>query len=127
VVGAAWHWHIEAAKRKDLEAVIEIYAPDVVYSVPGQPDVRGIDAVREMEAQTLASADVVAAEHRTVSLHAFGDAAYEIGTVVGPIRSGAEPPRVVRYTFMAMWVRDESGGWRIRHIVGQVLPPDAPG
>ena len=45
----SWRRHIEAAKQKDLEAVLEIYAADIVYVVPSQADVRGIAAVRAME------------------------------------------------------------------------------
>ena len=122
VVGATWRWHIESAKRKNLDAVLEIYADDIVYVVPGHVDVRGIEAVREMEANTLANNEVVDAKHTSLSLQLFDDVAYEIGTVVGPIRVGDAPPTVVRYHFTAMWQRGPDDGWRIRHIVGQAPP-----
>lgn len=125
IVDTSWRAHIDAAKRKDLEAVLEIYHDDVVYVVPGQIELQGLDAVREMEAQTLTSADVVDAVHASASVHVFDDVAYEVGTVVGPVRVGDAPARVVHYHFMAMWQRGTDGEWRIRYLVGQAPPGGA--
>ena len=122
-VSAAWRDHIDAAKRKDAKAVVEIYADDVVYVVPGVADVRGRSAIDRMEAETLAANDVLDAVHTIESLEVFGDVAYEIGTVVGPVRAKGEEVQTVTFHFMALWRRQADGAWRIQHIVGE---PEAP-
>ena len=40
-IAEAWRLHIDAAQRKDLAGVMEIYAEDILYSVPGGPGRRG--------------------------------------------------------------------------------------
>ena len=124
VIADAWHRHIEAAKRKDLESVTEIYADDIVYIVPGVDDVRGRRAIDAMEAKTLAGNDVLDAVHTIESLHVFGDAAYEIGTVVGPVREHGSAAQTLTFHFMALWRKQTSGAWRIHYMVGQ---PESPG
>ena len=118
-ISDAWRRHISAAKRKDLEAVMEIYADDALYIVPGGQNVRGRAAIKEMEAQALAEADVLQAEHTIESLKVFGDIAYELGTITGPIRQREKDPVTVTFHFMAMWQRQSDGVWRIRYFVGQ--------
>ena len=71
-----------------------------------------------MEARTLADYDVVSAEHAIDALRAFGDGAYELGTVIGPIRPKDGEPQTVTFHFMAMWRRQADGAWRIAHMAG---------
>lgn len=114
----AWSDHIDAAIRKDVNAVLEIYADDVIYVVPGMEDVRGRDAIDAMETRTLAEADVLHAEHTIQSLSVFDDIAYELGTVIGPVRPRGGEATTVTFHFMAMWQRQADGAWRIRCFVG---------
>ncbi len=116
-IARLWREHIDAAKRKDAAAVVTIYADDILYRVPGE-EVRGRAAIAAMEARTLAEADVIDAQHTTTSLRIFGDIAYELGTVVGPIRAGGDPPRTVTFHFMALWKRGADNAWRIQSFVG---------
>ncbi len=118
-ISSAWRDHIDAAIRKDLEAVLDIYADDIVYAVEGAPEVRGREAIAAMEARTLTEVDVVAAEHTIASLRVFGDVAYELGTVIGPVRPKAGEARTVTFHFMAMWRRQADGAWRIAHMTGR--------
>ncbi|MFT4045002.1 MAG: nuclear transport factor 2 family protein [Gordonia sp. (in: high G+C Gram-positive bacteria)] len=39
--------HTQAQDAGDVNALVELYAPDAVLVVPGQPDISGIDAIRE--------------------------------------------------------------------------------
>ena len=129
VIDRAWVDHIAAAQRKDLDAVLAIYADDVVYVTPDMRSIRGKPAVREMEAATLASATVVEAVHSIHGLQVQGAVAYELGTVEGSIRTGGTEPVDVVYHFMAMWIRDDYGRWHIRYLVGQPageVEPDDP-
>jgi hypothetical protein len=52
--------------------------------------------------------------------------AYELGTVVGPIRMLGEEPLVVTFHFMAQWVRAADGRWRMRSFVGTPEQEQAP-
>ncbi len=81
-------------------------------SVLREYDVRGVVG------ETLSEADVIDAVHTTKSLRVFGDAAYELGTIVGPIQSDGEPAKTVTFHFMAMWKRGADGTWRIQSFVG---------
>ncbi len=118
-VAESWASHIAAAQRKDLAGVMAIYAEDAVYSTGGAPEVRGLDAIRRVEAESLAGADVLDARHTTHDLRVFGDAAFELGTIEGPVRPrGAEAANVV-FRFMALWRRDAEGRWRVAHFVGR--------
>ncbi len=118
-ISRAWRDHINAAIRKDLEAVLDIYDEDIVYIVGGAPEVRGREAIAAMEARSLTEADVIAAEHMIVSLRVFDDIAYELGTVIGPIRPQDGEARTVTFHFMAMWRQQADGAWRIAHMVGR--------
>ena len=117
-----WTRHIEAAKRKDLDAVMKIYGDDVVYIIPGVQELRGLAAMEESEAQALASSDVLNAVHRIDSLQVYEDLAYELGTVEGPVQPQGEPARTVTFHSMATWRRQPNGAWRIQHLVGEAEP-----
>jgi uncharacterized protein (TIGR02246 family) len=127
-IGRAWRDHFAAVKRKDAAGTGELYADDVVYIVPGEVEVRGRKAIDEMEAQGLASADILDVFHTTEALRVHGDLAYELGTVVGPVRPHGQPAKVVTFRYMARWKREPAtyvgwhrfgGRWRIQHMVGQ--------
>ena len=111
-IAIAWQEHIDAAKRKDLDSVMRIYADDVIYIVPGFQDLRGNSAVEAMEAETLVSADVLDAKHSTESLRVFDDLAYELGTVIGPVRQKGETAQTVTFHYMATWRRQPDGSWK---------------
>ncbi len=126
-IAEAWRDHLAAVKRKDAAAVGRLYADDIVYIVP--PDeVRGRKAIDEMEAQGLATVEILDVVHTTEALRVHGDVAYEIGTVVGPVRPHGKPEKIVTFRYMARWKRhaEEHVGWhvfpahwRIQYIVGQ--------
>lgn len=116
---AAWRAHIEAARQKDLPAVMEIYADNVTYIIPGVQDARGKAALEKIEEGALNSADVVEATHTIDELRVYGDLAYELGTIVGPIRTADREPQTVTFHYMASWRLQGDGAWRIECMVGQ--------
>ena len=118
-ISASWRDHISAATRKDLKGVVAMYADDMIYVVPGQQEVRGRPALEQMETKSLATMDVLQATHTIHALRIFGDAAYEISTVEGPVRARGEPAKVFAFHFMAMWKRQADGDWRVQYMVGQ--------
>ena len=118
-IDAAWRAHIDAAVRKDLAGVVAMYADDAVYLVGDEPIV-GLPAIEAMEAAGLAGNDLVEATHTILELRRFEDVAYEIGTVVGPVRPhGEERTSEVHFAFMAKWVRGGDGAWRLHRLVGR--------
>ncbi len=121
-IDTAWREHIEAARRKDLEAVTRIYADNVTYVIPGVEEARGRAAIDKLEARSLASATVLEAVHTTESLRVFGGLAYELGTIVGPVQPEGKAVQTVTFHFMASWRRQADGTWRIEFMVGEPEP-----
>ena len=120
LVARSWAEHLAAAEAKDLDAVMAIYADDVVFVVLGDKggEVRGAEALREVERLGLATRDVFDVAH---SLRAFtldGDLAHELGSIRGPVAEQGEQARDVVWHFMARWERGADGTWRITYIVG---------
>ena len=79
----------------------------------------GSEALRAIESRTLQSADVLNAVHVTDSLESYGDIAYELGTVSGPIRPRGRPEAYVIFHYMAIWQLQPDRSWRIRYLAGQ--------
>ena len=123
-IALAWQEHIEAARQKDVAHVTQIYSDDVTYIIPGVQEARGRAEIDELEAAALASADVLEARHSTSSLRLFGDHAYELGTVIGPVRPKGEAARTVTFHYMALWRRQPDGSWRIQSMIGEPVPDD---
>ncbi len=119
LIGTAWREHIEAAGRKDLAGVLAMHTDDIVYVIAGQSETRGITALEEVERSNLASADLVAAQHTTDSLQVFGDTAFEIGTIAGPVRPKGGETQTVVFHFMARWRRGGQGIWKVSYLVGE--------
>jgi uncharacterized protein (TIGR02246 family) len=118
-IATAWRSHIDAARRKDLQGVMRIYAKDIAYLIPGEREVQGLSAMEQMERQSLEAADLLHATHTTHGLRVAGDLTYEIGTIEGPLKPAGKPARTVTFHFMALWQRQEDGNWRLRYLAGR--------
>ncbi len=118
-IAEAWRTHIDAAQRKDLAGVMEIYAEDILYSVPGAPVIEGLTALIEMEAAALKQADVVTAKHEMHAMQLLDNIVYEIGTIEGPVQPRGEEARIVTFHFMAQWRRRDDGAWKMTALVGK--------
>jgi len=125
-IHAAWTDHVAAARRSDLAGVMELYGEDAVYLVPGSVLARGHAEIEQMEARTMASAEVLEAYHATESIRVYGDVAYEVGTVVGRVRPNGEPTIHVGFRYMATWRRESDGTWRVGVMAGEYLDDPAP-
>ena len=119
LIGTTWREHIDAAGRKDLGGVLAMHTDDIVYVIVGQSETRGITALEDVERSNLASADLVAAQHTTDSLQVFGDTAFEIGTIAGPVRPKGGEAQTVVFHFMAKWRRVGQGIWKVSYLVGE--------
>lgn len=118
-IAQSWREHIDAGRRKDLDGVMAIYAANAIYAAPGGVELRGRDAIRRHESQTLEDFDVLSAVHETISMNVDGDVAYELGTVEGPVQEKGKLPQEVTWHFMAYWQRGDDGAWRISYLVGR--------
>lgn len=114
-----WREHIAAAQRNDLDAVVDLYAEDAIYVIPGEPAVRGRAALRRMEERGLAQGRVVAARHRGEALRVYGNLAHELGSVVGTVQPADQEPQHVAFHYAATWQLQEDGRWRILTITGR--------
>ena len=118
-IETTWRAHIAAAVAKDFEGVLAIYAEDMLYVIPGVQEVHGLAGMRRMEAASLAEADVLHATHTIDELAVYGDIAYELGSVVGPVRPKGGEAVVYTFHFMAQWRRGVDGVWRMASMIGQ--------
>lgn len=118
-IARVWADHLAAARRGDPAGVSAMYAADAVYAVGGAPEVRGRPAIDSLEARGLRAATVLDVTHTTHALRHGDDMAYEIGTIVGPVRPAGDTARVVTFHFMAQWRREPDGAWRLTYLVGR--------
>lgn len=117
---AAWTAHIQAAQRKDLAGVLDLYTEDAIYAV-GTPLRRGRTEIEAMEREGLASSDVRHATHSTAALRVRDARAFELGTVVGEVAVAGQPAQHVVFDYAAEWHRERDGTWRIAHLVGALV------
>lgn len=118
-IARVWADHLAAAKRNDPIGVSAMYANDAVYAVGRTPEVHGRPALDTMEARGLRGATVLDATHTTHAVRRAGDIAYELGTIVGPVRPAGDTARVVTFNFMAQWRREKNGTLRLTYLVGR--------
>jgi ketosteroid isomerase-like protein len=126
VIDAAWRGHIAGAQQKDLDAVVAMYADDIVYVIEQKQPVTGKAAVRAMEQRAMASGEVGTVHHSIDALRVDGDLAYELGSVVGDVTPTGRAPQHVVFHFVALWRCGPDDVWRLAHLVGQAeaaLPP----
>ncbi len=122
-VDAAWS---KAVKAGDLDAIVACYAPDAVLWLPGAPEARGSDAIRDAYASLLAN--------NTVAEVALSNARYEVsaGFSVGwgnftltLQAKGGGTPAVLKGRFIEVAKRIK-GRWVYVADQASADPPPAP-
>ena len=112
-------------RANDLEKFMSYVAEDVIFMPPGEPPVRGRDAVHKWMTSFLA-------QYRTSSLTLnnrevrVGDGwAVELGTFEWSLQPVAGGSAVVdRGNYMQLWKKDGDGEWRFaREIYNSSVPP----
>ena len=119
-IHAAWRAHAEAAKARDAQGLVQIYADDAVYVVEGQKPIAGKKALAAMESRGLEQGEIQDMRHRCDSLRVDGDLAWELGTITATVRPKGLEAQTVTFHFVAMWKLGKDRAWRIGHLVGQV-------
>ncbi len=111
VEGAEARW-VQAFNRADVETLVSLYTSDVVVMPPGEPELRGRQAVedwirrffeRHQAKQTVRNDEV------TVS----GDLAYLRGRFeVELVQRKGGPFETIRGRHLVIWRKGEEGAWR---------------
>lgn len=119
-IDSAWRAHAAAAKARDADGLVAIYADDAVYVVEGNPPVVGKNQLAAMETRGLDQGDVQSVRHRCDALRVDGDLAWELGSIDATVQPKGQQPQTVTFHFVAMWKLGKDRRWRIGHLVGQV-------
>ena len=116
---------VDAARREDAAALVDLYEEDAVFLPPGRPEIVGREAIRSLfEAQFErfdAEYDFAIREIVVSGDWAFRRGAY---TVRARLDDGAD--RTIRDKFIDVWHRGSDGRWRIaRDIWNRTAEPGA--
>jgi len=103
-----------AQVRRDVPAMMELYADDVVVFPPGEGPVSGKSAVRQWRERALAAAPRIAREQfEMADLEVCGDLAVETGNV--SVQEEAPGSSVARRTpYITVWKRQNDGSWKVQ-------------
>lgn len=108
---------LEAARRRDLEGMMAIYAPDAQELMPGQPAVVGRDAIRELYRELIVTSPrfnhVFALDEVTIAESA--DLAVARGSYRFTFDTNA-PDREEIGKLVSVWVY-LTGDWRLQLII----------
>ncbi len=119
-IAKAWDGHLAAARSKDAAGVLAMYTENALTIENDGDPVRGRRAIEQAELQGFATVDVQDdVVHTTHELRLVGDVAYELGMVEGTVRPKGQAEVHVVYHFMATWMRETDGVWRLHCLVGR--------
>lgn len=119
-IAKEWDAHLAAARSKDAAGVLAMYANNALTIENDGDPVRGRAAIGQAELQGFETVDVQDdVVHRTHELRVVDDVAFELGTVEGTVRPKSQAGVHVVYDFMATWMREADGVWRLHCLVGR--------
>jgi uncharacterized protein (TIGR02246 family) len=108
---------VAADNARALDRVIAFYAPDAALMPPGEPPVRGRDAIRPRYAALFAAFDP-AIEGRIEEACADGATAFVTGHNGGRMKSRTgQPDRLLDDYYVMLLRADAAGAWRITHLI----------
>jgi uncharacterized protein (TIGR02246 family) len=116
---------LAAARRKDLEGMMAMYAPDAQELMPGQPAIVGRDAIREQYRRLIAEFPRF---HHTLALDEITIAeSGDLAVARGSYRflfDDRIPDRVDTGKLVSVWVY-LTGDWRLQVIISNSdIPPE---
>lgn len=112
-----------AQVRRDVPAMMEVYADNAVVFPPGEGPLSGKPAVARWRTTTLASARTTVRERfETGSLDVCGDLAVETGIASVQQEASGASPVTIRTPYMTVWKRQEDGSWKILKDMGNRGP-----
>ena len=113
-------------KAKDLDGFISGYAPDASYFPLNSPVVTGLDTIRKLWAQNLAS--MVSANWNTdkVEVSRAGDIAYSFGTNEITYTDTNGKAITIHGKFLSVWKKQPDGKWKVVADMNQFDSPTTP-
>ena len=111
---------VAASKAYDAEGLAALFTEDAVALGPGQPPVRGIEAIRAGLRRMVASLDIEVLDYEETFEETllFGDTAIEWGRIEGTERPrGGVEVSTSRVHVMRILRRQPDGSWRIHRAI----------
>jgi uncharacterized protein (TIGR02246 family) len=111
---------VVASKAYDAEGLAALFTEDAVALGPGQPPVRGLEAIRAGLRRMVASLDIEVLDYSEVFEETllFGDMAVEWGQIEGTERPrGGVTVSRSRVHVMRILRRQRDGSWRIHRTI----------
>ena len=115
--------HAAALSRGDVEAALELYAPDAIVRPANMEPVRGHGSLRDFFTRWFAAMTLRDGVYATEELDVHGDTAYQLGTYRAVMEAHGQPGAPDRGSFTIVWKRQPDGSWRYhRGIFNSSLP-----
>jgi ketosteroid isomerase-like protein len=112
-------------RAMDVPGLVALYAPDAVMYPSGQPNVVGIDAVREFAKSFAAIPGIkMSAELQTVVVSQSGDLGYVVNWVQMTALDAHGKPTGERLRDIHLWRRGSDGRWKVVVDFWNPLPAD---
>lgn len=115
----------EAFESGDTDAVMSMYADNIVIIPPGEPVRVGTDAVRESQVSLAAEFDYVVDEYEVHRVEVSGDLGYILATYsdhATPKAGGETESQSGRWA--TMWRRQEDGSWKCTAEIWNLDPEE---
>jgi uncharacterized protein (TIGR02246 family) len=102
-----------AAQAKDAEKFLTFYTDDAVFLAEGQPDARGIAALREAIGGMMQDPNfALSFQDDTVEVARSGDLAYETGGYTLTMSDAEQKPATQRGHYVVIWKKQADGAWK---------------
>jgi len=111
-----------AAQRKDLDALVDTYADDVVVMVPNTPTIVGKDGARELNRSMLGTPGYGVDWRATkVEVSVGRDMGYVVGTYDLVVNDSAGTPVPSTGKYLEVWKKQADGAWK---VAAEIFTPD---
>ena len=117
----------QALRSNDLETFMSYVAEDVCFMPPGEPPIRGREALRAWMAGFLAQARTTSLTLADREVLVGGAWAVELGSFVWELEpSNGDPVVIDRGNYMQLWKQQDDKAWRFaREVYNSSVPPSS--
>jgi uncharacterized protein (TIGR02246 family) len=114
-----------ALNARDAKKAASYYTADAVLYPPGEPPVRGREAIEAYWRGALEQGGIRDASVETIDAKSSGDLGYEIGTFVATVNGPDGQPMTDRGRFVELLRREPDGVWYSTMGMWNAPPPEA--
>lgn len=115
-----------AARAKDGEKFVSVYADDAALMIEDAPDISGIAALREAVPGMMQDPNfALSFSPDKVVVARSGDLAYETGTYSMTMSDPQQQPATERGRYVVIWQKQADGAWKVVLDVPISDPPEA--